>query len=36
MSLKLKEEMNHILLLDALIDDNDYNWNIVESFCKKH
>jgi hypothetical protein len=36
MNLKLKEEMNHFLLLDALIDDDDFCLNIVESFCKKH
>jgi hypothetical protein len=36
MSLKLKEETKHFLLLDVLIDDDDFSLNIVESFCKKH
>jgi hypothetical protein len=35
-SLKLKEKTNHFILLDALIDDDDFTLNIVESFCKKH
>ncbi len=35
MSLKLKEEMNHLLLLDAGIDDDDYDFNIgLETFAK--
>jgi hypothetical protein len=28
MSLKLKEEMNHFLLLDVLINDDDFGLNI--------
>jgi hypothetical protein len=28
MSLKLKEDMNHLLLMDVLIDDDDSNLNI--------
>jgi hypothetical protein len=35
MSLKLKEEMNHLPLLDAWIDDDDFDLNIVlETFTK--
>jgi len=35
MSLKLKEEMKHVLLLDAWIDDDDSNLNIgLETFAK--
>jgi hypothetical protein len=37
MSLKLKEEMNHLPLLDAWIDDDDFSLNIeLIFFCKKH
>jgi hypothetical protein len=36
MSLKLKEEMNHLLLSNALIDDDDYNLIFeLEIFVKK-
>jgi hypothetical protein len=30
MRLKLKEEMNHPFLSNALIDDDDYNLNIMK------
>jgi len=37
MSLKLKEEMNRLPLLDFLIDDDDFSLNIeMKFFCKKH
>jgi hypothetical protein len=32
---KLNKEINHFLLLDALIDGDDFSSNIVESSCKK-
>jgi hypothetical protein len=35
MNLKLKGKMNHLLLLDALIDDDDYGLNIeLRTFTK--
>jgi hypothetical protein len=35
MSLKLKEEMKHLPLLDAWIDDDDFDLNIgLETFAK--
>ncbi len=37
MSLKLKEEMNHFLLLDVLSNDDDFGLNIESrTFAKKH
>ncbi len=30
MTLKLNEEMNHLFLSNALIDDDDYNLNIIK------
>jgi hypothetical protein len=30
MKLKLKEEMNHLFLSNALIDDDDYNLNVIK------
>jgi hypothetical protein len=35
MSLKLKEEMNHFLLLDVLVNDDDFGLNIeLGTFAK--
>jgi hypothetical protein len=38
MRLKLKEEMNHLFLLNVLIDDDDYNLNVnkLGTLAKKH
>ncbi len=37
MSLKLKEEMNNLLVLDVLVESNDFNLDIeLEIFAKKH
>ncbi len=39
MSLKLKEEMNHLPLLDAWIDDDDFDfnmgWKLLQRTLKK-